>query len=289
VKSRILSLVVLWAVALICGGVVRAQEAPVPSQQPPSEGAPAEGAPATTVATTSAATSCVQPAPLLELQDYDGPLKKTVGLFARKLDRRAVHPPHYQPGLILCALGVKDKFSLFVHDTLDPVTFITAGFIAGLDQAENNDPSFGQGAAGYGKRLGVDYLDQASFNFFQDFAYPAIFSEDPRYYRLIHASGKRRLWHAVNHSFVAYRYNGDRMFNVSEWLGTTSVVALGNLYHPGNARGFAPAATQVSIDVLQDMGFDVLREFWPEIARALHLPFRAEPAPPNSGANPFTG
>jgi hypothetical protein len=26
--------------------------------------------------------------------------------------------------------------------------------------------------------------------------------------------------------------------------------------------------------VLQDMGFDVLREFWPELARKFNLPFR---------------
>jgi hypothetical protein len=25
---------------------------------------------------------------------------------------------------------------------------------------------------------------------------------------------------------------------------------------------------------MSDMGFDVLREFWPEIARKLHVPFR---------------
>jgi hypothetical protein len=222
----------------------------------------------------------------LELQDYDGPFQKTVGLFARKLDRKAVHPPNYEPGLKLCALGVKDKFYLFVHDTFDPVTFLTAGFNAGIGQATNQDPTFGQGAAGYGKRFGTDFADQASFDFFKDFAYPSIFSEDPRYYRLGYGSGGRRLWHAVNHAFVAYRYNGDRMFNVSEWMGTTSVVVLGNLYHPGNQRGFAPAASQVSYHVLEDIGLDALREFWPGIAHKLNLPFRAGSVPSNPAPQP---
>lgn len=57
-----------------------------------------------------------------------------------------------------------------------------------------------------------------------DFAYPPIFSEDPRYYRLAHGSGGRRFLHAVEHAFVAHRDNGKRMFNFSEWLGTTSTV-----------------------------------------------------------------
>lgn len=35
---------------------------------------------------------CIEPAPLVSLSDYNGPLKKTVGLFARTLERKAVHP-----------------------------------------------------------------------------------------------------------------------------------------------------------------------------------------------------
>ena len=66
------------------------------------------------------------------------------------------------------------------------------------------------------------------------------------------------------------------MPNFSEWLGTTSAVALSNVYHPDNRRGFGPSAERVVISVAQDAGFDVLREFWPEIARKFKLPFRGE-------------
>jgi hypothetical protein len=268
---------VLLAV-LVCGEVGHAQEAPAPQQLTPP------GQPVVTVSTT--VTRCVQPAPLEPLKDYNGPFDKTVGVFARKLDRGAANPLHYEPGLTLCSLNVKNKFFLFLRNTSDPVTFMAAGFVAGIGQATNQDPTFGQGAAGYGKRFGTDFLDQASFNFFKQFAYPSIFKEDPRYYRQIHGSARSRIWHAVNHSVVAYRYNGGRMFNFPEWLGTSSAVALGNLYHPGNERGFTPAATQVGIIVIEDIGFNMLREFWPEIARKLNLPFDTEPVPINSGANP---
>jgi hypothetical protein len=59
-------------------------------------------------------------------------------------------------------------------------------------------------------------------------------------------------------------------------LGTMSAVALSNTYHPGNERGFGPAARQVGCSVATDMGFDVLREFWPEIAHKLNIPFRGK-------------
>jgi hypothetical protein len=85
---------------------------------------------------------CLEPPPLPGLQDYDGPLKKTVGLFGRALERKSVHQPHYKPGVLLCSLDVKGKFLLFVDDFLDPVTFLSAGFDAGQDQASKLGSDF---------------------------------------------------------------------------------------------------------------------------------------------------
>jgi hypothetical protein len=215
---------------------------------------------------------------MVTLQDYNGPFEKTVGLFTQQLERKSVHLPHYKPGVILCSLELKDKFLLFVRDSYEPIVFLNSAFNAGLEQADNDDPTFGQGAAGYGKRFAADFADQASFRFFKDFAYPSLFREDPRYYRMGQGNGGKRLLHALGHAFVAHADNGNRMFNFSEWLGTASAVSLSNMYHPGNQRGFAPSARGVGYDVLEDMGFNVVREFWPEISHKLKLPFRDEPA-----------
>lgn len=217
---------------------------------------------------------CLEPPPLVRWEDYEGPFKKVVGTFGRSLERKSAHPPHYKPGAVLCSLEVQDKFFLFVQETFDPLSFLSAGFNAGLDHTANRDASFGQGAAGYGKRFGADFAGQAAWRFFTDFTYPTIFSEDPRYYRLGHGSGGKRFFHAVRHTFVAHRDDGTQMFNFSEWLGTASAVALNNVYHPGNERGISPAIRRGGYSILGDMGFDVLREFWPEIARKLRIPFR---------------
>lgn len=220
---------------------------------------------------------------MVRLEDYNGPFQKTIGLFTQQLQRKSVHLPHYKPGAVLCSLELKDKFLLFVRGSYDPVIFLNSAFSAGLDQADDEDPSFGQGMAGYGKRFAADYADQASFRFFKDFAYPTLFNEDPRYYRMAHGNGGKRLLHAVEHAFVAHGDNGQEMFNFSEWFGTTSAVSLSNMYHPGNQRGFTPSARAVGYDVLEDVGFDILREFWPEISHEFKLPFRDEPP---AGATP---
>ncbi len=270
----------LAALAGMAGGVVCAQEPPPAHPlQPPL-------APMLEEAVQNASAPCVQPVPMVRLEDYNGPFNKVVGAFARRLERKAVHPPHYKPGAKLCTLKLKDKFLLFVEDSFDPVTFLATGVNAGIDQALDTDPSFGQGAEGYGRRYGGEFIDQASSTFFKDFAYPWLFSEDPRYYRLAHGTGRRRFLHALRHAVVAHRDNGESMFNFSEWFGTVSGVALSNTYHPDNQRGFSPAAQRVGYSVLQDMGSDVLREFWPEISRKFRLPFRPEPLPPSPGSSP---
>jgi len=269
------------ALAGLAGGAVCAQELPASPQQ-------AAAAPLQKEATKNVAAPCVQPAPMVRLEDYNGPLKKIVGTFARQLERKAVHPPHYMPGVKLCTLDLKDKFVLFVQDSFDPATFLGTGFNAGIDQAENTDPKYGQGAEGYGRRFGAEYAGQTTSRFFKEFAYPWIFSEDPRYYRLAHGNAGRRLLHAVEHAVVAHRDSGKRMFNFSEWLGTASAVVLSNTYHPDHQRGFVPAARSVGYSILQDAGFDVLREFWPEISRKFKLPFRGEPQPVSQDPSPAT-
>jgi hypothetical protein len=251
-----------------------AQESSTP--KPLAQPAPLQGA----AGANGSAATCVQPPPMVTLDDYNGPLEKTVGLFTQQLERKSVHPLHYKSGVKLCSLELKDKFILFARGAYDPATIFSAGFNAGISQAQNQDRSFGQGGAGYGKRFAASYADQATSRFFKDFAYPTLFFEDPRYYRLGHGSAKARLVHAVEHAVVAHRDNGNEMFNFSEWLGTVSAISLSNVYHPGNERGFVPTAEGLGFSVLNDMGYDLLREFWPEISHKFKLPFRSEPAEP---------
>jgi hypothetical protein len=260
-------------VAAVWGGTVRAQDSH-PVLTPPARDIQ-----------PSAPLACVQPAPMVSWEDYHGPFQKVVGAFGRRLERKSAHAPHYKPGAVLCVLSLHDKFLLSVRETFDPVTVLGIAYDAGISQAENNDPSYGQGAKGYARRFGAGLAGEASSQFFKDVLYPTIFSQDPRYYRLAHGSTRKRFLHALEHSVVAHREDGTQMFNFTEWLGTTSAVALNNTYHPDNKRGVGPAATRVAFNVGGDISFNVLREFWPEIARKFRLPFRDqnEPGSPGTG------
>jgi len=216
---------------------------------------------------------CIQPAKLYSAEGYEGPLKKIVVYFARKPEIKTIHP-HPRPGLTVCALDASEKFHLFTQDTIEPVTFIGAAFDSGLAQAENNDPSFGQGTAGYAKRYGAALADSVSTGFFHTYLFPVVFRQDPRYYRKLEGSAPGRLGHALSHVFVAESDSGRKTFNFSEWLGTTSSVVLSNTYHPGNSRGIGAASERIGVSIAWDAGFNVLREFWPEVVHRLKLPFK---------------
>src|SRR5260370_23178806 len=78
----------LAALAGLAGGAVCAQGSPDPPQQPPA-------APLLEEASKNVAAPCIEPAPMVRLEDYDRPLKKVLGTFTPPIDRTSAHPPPY--------------------------------------------------------------------------------------------------------------------------------------------------------------------------------------------------
>jgi hypothetical protein len=220
------------------------------------------------------AVPCATAVEPFDVDDYDGPFNQLVARFSQRVEKATVHLPRHRNGLKPCSLNAGEKFRLFVDQQVDPINFMGAAWGAGLAQLDRDDPNYGQGTAGYSKRYAATLADNATGDFFGVFFYPAIFHQDPRYYRLGQGGFRARLGHALQHRFIAVSDSGSRMFNYSEWFGTVSSKAVSNLYHPGNPRGFGPTAERVSLSVASDMSWDVLREFWPEVARKFKLPFR---------------
>ena len=107
---------------------------------------------------------------MIEWQDYKGPYADVVAFFGKKLEVKSASPHGaiYKPGSVLCTLTTKEKAKLFVADFTNPVTFVGAAFNAGIGQAENGDPRFGQEFGGYSKRFAANVADQASSAFLKD-------------------------------------------------------------------------------------------------------------------------
>ena len=66
----------------------------------------------------------------------------------------------------------------------DPDEFTLVGIVAGIRQADNSYPAFGQGMKGYARRYGTAFADQVDGNIMVGGVYPTILKTDPRYFRL---------------------------------------------------------------------------------------------------------
>src|SRR6202043_1681252 len=50
-------------------------------------------------------------------------------------------------------LTTKQKFAVVTRSSFDYIQIPWYGFLAGVSQAEDSEPGYGQGAAGYGKQI----------------------------------------------------------------------------------------------------------------------------------------
>src|ERR1700740_1079095 len=130
------------------------------------------------------------------------------------------------------SLSSRQKFHLFLKNTSDPFTLTYTAFNAGLQQAENDLSGFGQGAAGYGKRLGAGLADQASVGLFKGFLFPSLLHQDPRYFRQRSGSFRSRLTHAIIRPVVTRKDSGGHAFNWSGIVGSVVASSLSNVYYP---------------------------------------------------------
>jgi len=167
-------------------------------------------------------------------------------------------------------LSGRQKFRLMTKSVLDPFTFVIVGVQAGISQAENNFPEYGQGAAGYGKRYGAALADSVDSNFFSNFFYPVLFKQDPRYFRLGEGPIKKRIYSALEQEFVARKdSNGKNTFHFSNVLGALTAGGISNAYYPQPDRGFGLTMSRAGIALGYGCLGNTILEFWPDIDQKL--------------------
>lgn len=143
------------------------------------------------------------------------------------------------------------------------------GVEAGIDQAENVNPTYRQGLVGYSKRFGTAYTDAIIGNFGTGAIFPSLLREDPRYYQMGDGGFLRRFGHAAVRVVITRSDSSGRtLFNFSEFLGNGMAAGLSNLYHPG-PHTLGGSANVLSTQVALDAAGYELKEFWPDIHRFL--------------------
>jgi hypothetical protein len=163
-----------------------------------------------------------------------------------------------------------EKFELFALNTVNPFQFVATAAWAGISQAQDSHPAWGQGAEGYGKRYAASYADTTSASFFGTFLFPSMFHHDPRYFRKLHGTFGQRLGYAMSRTVVTRTDHGRRAPNVSLWMGSLASGAISNLYYPDVDRGAGLTFERAGFNIATTAGFNLAREFWPDVARMFH-------------------
>jgi hypothetical protein len=164
-------------------------------------------------------------------------------------------------------LTSKEKFRLFFRGSIDPWPFALAGAIAGIGQADNNYPEWGQGAQGYAKRYGAAYADTFIGNFFGNAVLPVLLHEDPRYFQKGTGSKKSRFWWAATSTVWCRRDNKTWGSNYANLGGNLIAASISRAYYPDSERTVGDVFTDgLRVSAEGIVGSEII-EFWPDIAR----------------------
>jgi len=182
------------------------------------------------------------------------------------------------------------KFKVVARGTFDKIEFPWYGALAGISQAENSEPGYGQGWEGYGKRYASAFADGTIENFMVGAVFPSLLHQDPRFFQTSDGSFAHRAGYAVSRIFVTRTDSGHSQFNYSEILGSAlSATISTNTYHPRAyiTTQYDPTTNMVTyIHNASDrtlsntlsvwgtqVGYDtitiVVKEFWPDVRRKM--------------------
>ena len=178
------------------------------------------------------ATSTVEVSPRAQYELAEAQIKaeerqRLLSIFPNFYVSYVANPAPLTPG---------QKIRLAFRDIRDPVTLIGPSLAAGVGQARNTNPGYGQGLVGYGKRYGAAYGNEVASTFVGRGVVPALLHQDPRYFYKGTGSVSSRMEYAL---FYTVRIKGDDgrwQPNYSAFVGDLAAGAISNSYLPASDR-----------------------------------------------------
>lgn len=167
-------------------------------------------------------------------------------------------------------LPVREKWKLFIRETLDPYSFATGALGAGLSQWRDSDPKYGEGVEPYFQRFGAAWADLAAQNLFSDALLASVLHEDPRYFRegpsrpVIH-----RIGYALSRVVITRRDSGGNCFNFSGIGGMALGITLSNAYYPERSVNADEVESRFVTSLIGAALGNLLPEFWPDVREKL--------------------
>ncbi|HSW40014.1 MAG TPA: hypothetical protein VLL97_11030 [Acidobacteriota bacterium] len=145
-----------------------------------------------------------------------------------------------------------------------PASISTSVFIAGMNQARDRIPEWGQGMAGYGRRFSSTY-GQKAINRSIRFGMQYLLKEDPRYRPSGNSGFFNRALHAVSRRFISNKDQGGTRPGYSYFLGLAGGVYISRQWHPPAHRTVSGYISSAAIVIGIDAMLNMFQEFKPEL------------------------
>ena len=163
-------------------------------------------------------------------------------------------------------LTVKEKFNyFFTRSFLSPMPYSTAivsgAFGEWIDDDHHHHSKPGDFAADSMTRAARSFAFGASANFFEKFAYAALFKQDPRYHKSEKTGAGARITYAVSRLFVTQSDQGAKQFNASFIAGGLTAAGLSNVWGRDERRTAADTMKRWGLHVGSAAVANILREF----------------------------
>ena len=165
------------------------------------------------------------------------------------------YEPHPEP------LTTRMKFELAYKDLTHPVFFARTAAWAGVQQARDNPSEWGQGAKGYGKRLGAGFVDATTGSLISNAILPSLLHQDPRYFYQGTGTKWSRTRHAMLAPFICKGDNGATQPNYSEWGGSLIGYFISPAYYPSSSRTVGHVFDNFGIDMGLHVVSSLAQEF----------------------------
>ena len=178
-------------------------------------------------------------------------------------------------------LTAKEKFNIAWKTTIDPVSFVIVGAIAGVEQSQNAFSGYGHGAQGYGQRYGAAFADATAGIFIGSAVLPSLLKQDPRYFYQGTGSKRSRILHAIASSVICEGDNGRTQVNYSNIIGNFAAGGISNLYYPAKDRnGAGLTLGNGLIGIGASSAASLFQEFvFKKFTRTARNPFPGNPDP----------
>jgi len=148
----------------------------------------------------------------------------------------------------------------------DGESIVRAAAAAGINQAKGNPKEWGGGAEGFGERVGDAYAQHAIHRTLQ-YGISAALHEDNRYFVSGQTGFLKRTKYAIKSTLLARHDNGDQYFSFSRFGSAAGAAFISRAWQPRSTTSAGDGAVTFGITMASDVGFNVFREFWPDLKR----------------------